>query len=267
MIRIGPAGIPIACKGDTSAGIEFTRKLGLDTTEVQFGHGIGMKNETADKVGNIAKKNEISLSVHAPYFINLSSAEAVKIRQSMKRIIDSCERAHHMGAKIVVFHPGYFGKLPKERAEEMIIHACQEMYDKIRSNGWHVLLGPETTGKHSAFGSLEETVRLCKKVKGSSPVIDFAHLYARAMGKIDFNDVLDAVKPWPHIHSHFSGINYTAAGERNHLPLSSNRPDHMEIARAILKKRVDITMICESPLIEKDALKMKGMFERLGHKF
>ena len=266
-VKLGPAGIPMSAKGMTSAeGVKRVKELGLQAMEVEFVRGVGMKNPTAKELGKVARELKIDLSIHAPYYINLSSADKVKIKQSMKRILDSCERGHHMGAKIVVFHPGYFGKFSKEKAEEMTLHACQVMSDKIRQSGWKVLLGPETTGKHSAFGSLEETIRLCRKVKRCKPVVDFAHLYARAMGKIDFAEVLSKVKSFGHLHSHFSCINYTEKGERNHLTLASRKPDFRHVARAVLKKKMDITIISESPILEKDSLKMKKIFEGMGYK-
>ncbi|MFQ6009868.1 MAG: TIM barrel protein [Candidatus Aenigmatarchaeota archaeon] len=266
-VKLGPAGIPLSARGMTSVdGVRKVKELGLQAMEIEFVRGVGMKNPTAKELGKVAKELKIELSIHAPYYINLSSMERIKIRQSMKRILDSCERGHHMGAKIVVFHPGYFGKFSKEKVEEMIVHACQEMSDKIKGNGWKVLLGPETTGKHSAFGSLEETIRLCRKVKGCKPVVDFAHLYARAMGNIDFGKVLSAVRAFGHLHSHFSCINYTEKGERNHMILAAKKPDFRAVAGEILKKKMDITIISESPILEKDSLKMKKVFENLGYK-
>ena len=266
MIKLGPAGIPISAKGGTSLdGVMKCVELGLGAMEVEFVRGVGMKNETAEELGSAAAEAGVDLSIHAPYFINLCSAEKAKVTASKQRIMESCERGRHMGAKIVVFHPGFFGKLTKEQAFEKIKIECAQMAEEIKRNGWKILLGLETTGKHSSFGSLEETVAIAKDVKGCVPVVDFAHLYARSMGNINFSEVFDAVKHFGHLHSHFSGINYTAAGERNHLPISVKKPDFNEVAKAVMAKSMDITIICESPLLEQDSLIMKQTFEKLGY--
>ena len=103
-------------------------------------------------------------------------------------------------------------------------------------------------------------------------MIDFAHLFARQGGIIDFKEVLDKVKHFHHLHCHFSGINYSMVGlnqgnEKSHAPIKVNKPDFHELAKEIVKRNLDITIICESPLIEEDALVMKSIFEKLGHKF
>ncbi|MEM5804520.1 MAG: TIM barrel protein [Candidatus Aenigmatarchaeota archaeon] len=265
-IRLGPAGIPIAAEGAGSAnGARKCAELGLRAMEVEFVRGVSMNLGTAKELGAAAASVDVELSIHAPYYINLCSAERAKVAASRRRILDSCERGHAMGARIVVFHPGYFGKLAKEQAFEKIKLECAVMSDELRGNGWKILLGLETTGKHSAFGSLDECVAIAKKVRNCVPVVDFAHLYARAGGKIDFGKILGEVKSFGHLHSHFSCINYTAAGERNHLPLSAKKPDFRGLAREILEKKMDITIICESPLLEQDSLRMKGIFENLGY--
>ena len=109
-IFLGPAGIPISAKGGTKEGIKKVKELGLHAMEVEFTHGVNMKNELAREVSQVREETGIKLSVHAPYFINLASQDPEKIKASKQRILQSCERAHYMGASPVVFHPGYYGK-------------------------------------------------------------------------------------------------------------------------------------------------------------
>jgi deoxyribonuclease-4 len=266
-IRLGTAGIPICCNGSSADGVRKVKELGRQAMEVEFVRGVGMKNKTAEEVGKAARAAGIELSIHAPYYVNLSSVEKLKVRQSMRRILDSCERGHHMGAKIVVFHPGYYGKLGREETFERVKAACQEMSDKLRQQGWKVLLGPEVTGKTFAFGTEDELLKLSRQVRQCAPVIDFAHLYARNQGRVDFGEVLGKFKRFRHLHTHFSGINFSRTGERNHLPILARKPDYRPIAREILRRKLDITMICESPLIERDALAMKRIFGGLGYRW
>jgi len=138
---------------------------------------------------------------------------------------------------------------------------CEDIVDRLRGKGINVLLGLETTGKVSQFGSLDECVRIVKEVKGCGVCVDWAHIYARNFGKIDFGEVIDKVLTLKnkHIHSHFSGINYGMKGERNHLTLDSNQPKYDGLVKEINSRKLDITLISESPNLEEDALKLKEM--------
>ena len=257
-------------------GLRRVAELGLNSMEIEFVRGVAMKNEMADEVGKLAKELGILLSVHCPYFINLCSTDKKKLEASKKRILDSVERAHHMGAHIAVFHPGFYGSLTPEAAFEAVEGACLDMLDRMKSMGIKgVALGHETTGKVSAFGTLDEIIRLCKRVRGCEPVVDYAHLYARAAGKIDYSEVFEKLKPLKlkHLHSHFTSMEWIPAkvqgygNERRHLPIEFGKPPFEPLAREILKRKVDITLISESPVLEQDSLMMKRVFEKLGRGF
>jgi deoxyribonuclease-4 len=273
-IRLGPSGIPISCKGSSSfEGVKRVAELGLNALEVSFTHGIHMSLETAREVGKIAKELDVELSIHVPYFVNLASAEKKIITASKKRIIDSLERGVAMNATIVAAHAGYYGKY-KEKSIKMIYKACKEITEIIEKNGWNIEFGLETMGKQASFGTLEEIISLCKRLKHLAPYLDPAHLYARAGGQINFKEILDKLEvlKLKQLHSHFSGIKYSLVGigrgnEKNHVPMKEAGPDFEEFAKEILKRKVDITIISESPILEVDSLLMKGIFEDLGYKF
>ncbi len=255
-VKFGPAGA-----GTSSVeGLGEVAKLGLDAVEVPFTYGVRMSNKTAKEVGKAAKKVKLNLSIHAPYYINLASEEKEKITASMKRILDSCERAHHMGAKYVVFHAAFYGKREHEEVYEMVKWAVEKMHESIEEQGWKVKLAPETTGKGSQFGDLDELLRL-KKETGCHLAVDFAHLKARNNGKIDYDEVFKKLKPVKHIHAHFSGVEYTAKGERRHLLTS--KADLMPLLKAVKKYKADITVINESPDPIGDSLKAKKLFAKL----
>jgi len=264
-IFIGPAGIPASAKGSTVDGVRRVAELGLTAMEVEFVYGVRMGMRVAKEVGEVAKEAGVRLSVHAPYYINLCTDDHTKLAASKKRIMDSVERAEAMTADVVVFHPGFYGKLEKAEAFDRVAAACTELADNAPKG---VKLGLETTGKSGAFGTLYEVVAVCKTVHGCVPVVDFAHIYARNAGRIDYAVVLDALEPLglAHVHSHFSNIEYTAKGERNHLVLDGH-PAFRPLAQEILKRKLGITIICESPVLEMDALRMKKIFEGLGHVF
>ncbi len=273
MIYLGPAGIPTVSKERTTiGGIKCVAELKLNAFEVEFVRRVGMSNQMAKETGRVAKELNILLSVHCPYFINLCSQEKEKIDASKQRILNSVERAFHMGAEIAVFHPGFYGNLTPEAAFNAIEGACRDMLDRMRAKGIKgVRLGLETTGKVSQFGTLDETIEICKKLKECAPVVDFAHIYARQAGRIDYGEVFEKLKPLKlkHLHAHFTGMEWTPAkapwqgNERRHLELKVNKPPFEPLAREVLKRKIDITLISESPILEKDSLKMKRVFERL----
>lgn len=262
-IYLGPAGSPSA---STLEGLSAVKEMGLNAMEVEFVRGVHMKPDLAREIGEKNRKAGLFLSVHAPYFINLASPEKEKVKASMKRILDSCERGHYMGAKFIVFHPAYFGKLDKEKCFEAVKQRVEEMNETIRSNKWNVSLAPETTGKHSAFGSLDETIRLAKEAK-TSICLDLAHLYARNMGVIDYSEVLDRVGALrlKQLHCHFSGIQFSLKGERNHIVMGES-PPFEPFAKELLKRDMDVSIISESPVTYQDSLRMKRIFEKLGHR-
>lgn len=270
LIKLGSAGVPLSAeKRDTVSGIKKVAELGLQALEVEFVRGVSMSLPTAREVGKTAIDSGIELSIHAPYYINLASEEKSIIAASKKRILDSLERGAETGAKIVVVHAGYYGK-NRDEAIKMIADACAEIAGKIEKNKWNIILGIETSGKQGQFGPLEEIVVMCGEIKDCAPVIDFAHLFARQAGSIDYGKVLDSVKHYKHLHCHFSGINYSVVGigkgnECNHEPIG--RPPFEPLAKELLRRNTDATIICESPLLERDALKMKKIFEELGYRF
>jgi len=170
----GPSGLG----DDALEGLQEISELGLKAVELSFTHGVRMSNEKARKIGVLAKKLGISLSIHGPYYINLNSEEKDKRVASKKRILDSCERGYHMGAEFVVFHPAYYMKSSKEKCYEAVKKAIIEMQDKIKKKGWKVMLAPELTGKPTQFGDIDELVKLSKET-GCAVCIDFAHHLAR----------------------------------------------------------------------------------------
>jgi len=256
MIRLGPAGSPMK---STLDGLGYIKKIGLNAMEVEFTYGVRMRNELAKKIGELAEKLDISLSVHAPYYINLASSDKQKLEASKKRILDSCERAHYLKASHVVFHAGFYGRLSDKECYKIIKKEIIEMQDIIKENKWKTGLAPETTGKKSQFGSLTELLKLKDEIK-CSICVDFAHLHARN-GSVNYAFIFDQLAKLKHIHSHFSGIEFSDKGERRHLVMQKS--DFMPLAREILKRKTDITIISESPVTWQDSLKMREIIQEL----
>ncbi|HYA33357.1 MAG TPA: TIM barrel protein [Candidatus Bathyarchaeia archaeon] len=267
MIKVGIAGVPLALKGKSTAeGVEYLSRIGLDALEVEFVRRVSMKEETAVAVGEVARKAKIDLSVHAPYMINLASENPRIIEDSLNRVKLSVDRGHALGARIVVFHSAYYSKkYTKDETYELVTRACIHLLDYMHDHGiTQTQLGVELLGRQSQFGTVEELQRLHKELPEVRPVIDFAHLQARCDGCLrtveDYARVVQTLfGDHSHLHSHFSGIEFSKGNERRHLPVDLSQ--FKLLVRALKENACDATIICESPLLEQDALKMKPLVE------
>ena len=258
MIKVGPAG---SSGLGNLKGVNRVAEMGLDCMEVEFTYGVRMDPKSAQEVGALAREKGVLLSVHAPYYINLASEEKEKLAASKQRIIDSCQRAHYMGARNVTFHAGFYQTRTAEQTYERIKKALVGLQKQIARRKWQVTLCPEVTGKPSQFGSLEELLRL-KKETGCGITVDFSHLYARHQGDIDYGRVLKKLPK--KFHAHFSGIEYGPKGEKKHIRTS---PDFFEpLARELIKHDSDITIISESPKPYEDAMMMQKVIENFSMK-
>ncbi|MFH0711929.1 MAG: TIM barrel protein [archaeon] len=240
-IKFGPTGIgPV---GDAVANLEMYHKLGFRAAEVLFTYGVYIKEkEDAVKIGRVAERLGIFLSVHAPYWVNLNSKDEKKVEMSKTRILKCCEVASWLGAKRVVFHPGFYTGMSSEEVGNKIAGEIIEMMKVVKENKWDVELCPEVMGKVNVFGSIDEVGRLVRET-GCGVCIDIAHVLAR-YGKYEFDKIRDEfkLKNW---HVHFSGIEFGEKGEKKHLvtPLSEWRK-LLDFLRDLDK---DIVLICESP--------------------
>lgn len=257
MIKLGPAG---SSGLGNIEGVKLVKKLGLDAMEVEFTYGVRMSIDAAKEVGDEAKKLGIRLSVHAPYYVNLASDDKAKQKASKKRILDSCERGNCFGTEQeptpIVFHAGFYQGKDKEDVYRLIKKSVQNMQETIEQKKWNVVLCPETTGKASQFGDIDDLLRLSKETK-CGITVDFAHLRARNNGELDYKQIMEKLKHLKHIHCHFSGIEWTAKGERRHL--ITDKKDIKELLDWIKKYKLDVTIINESPDPVGDSMKAKEL--------
>lgn len=270
-IFLGPAGIPLSCeKADTLEGVKKVAKIGLNAMEVEFVHGVYMKKNMAEQVGDMARELGVRLSIHAPYYINLASEKKETIAASRKRIFDCADIGESMGADAIAIHSAFYGNFEKEKVYEIVKEQLLKILDDMRSAGIkNISLGIETMAKQSQFGTLEETLKLHKEVKQVVPYIDWAHLFVRGGGFVDYSDVLRKLKAAKinHINSHFEGVAKNKKGEWVDVHTPINEPKFEPLAHEILKNKVNITIISESPLLEEDSIRMKKAFEKAGYDF
>ncbi len=212
-VKFGPAGL--GSVKDAVSNLEEYHKKGLLACEIAFTYGIYIKKkEDAIEIGKAAKRLGMTLSIHAPYWINLNSADKDKLEKSKERILDCLKVGTWLGTERVIFHPGYYGKMSKEETYEKIKEQILELQKIRKEKKYTPKLAPETTGKINVFGSIEEIAKLVRETKCSF-CIDFAHILAREKS-YNFERVLKTFEEHDEWHIHFSGIDYGEKGERRH---------------------------------------------------
>ncbi len=257
-IYFGPGG---NIGKDIFESLRNIREFGLDAQELEFVHGVTMGEETAKKAGTLAKELGVRLSIHAPYYINLLSEERAKIEASKKRIFSCCRIGHILGAKSVVFHPAFYGKNEKEEAFGKVKTEIEDLMNAIEKEKLSPEICAETMGKISQFGELDELIRL-KHDTGCNICLDFAHLYARYKGVINYKEIFKKLNDAniEQIHCHFSGIVYGDKGERNHIQMTDEFA--IPLIEELIKHDIEMTIINESPNPLKGALDLKRLYEK-----
>ncbi|MEM2337132.1 MAG: TIM barrel protein [Candidatus Bathyarchaeia archaeon] len=278
--RFGPAGVPPSFKAMKAALTDVPRLLreeGLDAFEyqaVRWGAKPQIRREDAEKFGSKAKENDVLLSLHGSYFINFCGDKEA-IEASKARLVACATAAQWMQAKIVVFHPGFYGRKTPREVFASCLEALKDVAEKLRSIGVRdVKLGPETMGKPSQFGSLEEVLALCESVEQTQPVIDWAHLHAREQGLFktvdDFRRIVEAVEKRlgtdavKNMHCHFTKVEFTEKGEKCHHTMDEGGygPDFSLLAKVIAEFRLNPVIISESPVLDVDAIKMRDILRK-----
>ena len=278
--RFGPAGVPPWFKAMKAALTDVPRLLrgeGLDAFEyqaVRWGAKPQIKREDAEKLGLKTKENDVWISLHGSYFINFCGEKDV-IEASKQRLIACITAAEWMKAYVVVFHSGFYGKRPQKEAFTNCLEALKEVVQVMRALGIkNVKIGPETMGKPSQLGSLDEVLSLCEEVERTQLVVDWAHLHARDRGRFktvdDFRKVIveienrlgtEAVKD---MHCHFTKIEFTDKGEKRHHTMdeADYGPDFTMLAKVIAEFKLKPVIISESPILDMDAIKMRDILQK-----
>lgn len=273
-LRIGTAGIPASTKPRSTANaVKRLAELGLRHMEIEFVRGVRMGESTAEQIKALAEEHDISLTVHAPYYVNLNSAEPEKIAASKDRIIQAARAGAWAGARSVTFHAAYYHDDDPQKVYARVKHHMEEMLERLEQEGIDIRLSPETTGGPSQFGTLEELVRLGEDVPGVSPCVDFSHLFARSIGEYNsyehFAGALQLIQDklgkgaLKELHIHLSGIEYGPKGEKKHLPLAETELKYKEVIQALIDFEAAGWLTCESPILEEDALILQGLYNEL----
>jgi deoxyribonuclease-4 len=267
----GTAGVPLSTPAaSTLAAIDHVKKLRLDCLEVEFVRGVRMGADTAREIGRRAESLGIRLSVHAPYYINLNSPEPGTRLSSQERLIASARLALLLGARTVVFHSGYYGQDTPGKTFENIRAGLGNVLSILRAEKNPVVLRPETMGKISQFGTVDEILLLCREMDGLLPCLDLSHIHARGPGENSHRQFLKILRKvekklgrraLENIHVHIAGILYGDKGEIKHLDLRKSDLNFDSWIQVMSDMGAAGSVICESPNLEKDALMLKRMYE------
>ncbi len=272
-LLFGTAGIPRSTKiKSTQSGIERIAELGLGCMEMEFVQGVRMSEAGAHLVAETAAKAGIKLSAHAPYFINFNAHESEKIEASQERLLQTARIAWLCGAESIVFHAAFYLGDSPEKVYNTVKKHLRETLTQLKEENNGVCIRPETMGKLSQFGTVEEILNLCTEVEGLGICIDFAHWHARTGGfnsYREFASILLQVKEelgraaLDNIHIHVSGIAYGGKGEIKHLNLKESDFQYAELLEALKDYDVKGIIICESPNPEEDALLLQATYNTL----
>lgn len=255
----------------------YLNEMGLNAFEYQCGRGVNIGLDKATLLGKAAKDAGITLSLHAPYYISMSSVDNEKRLNSINYILSSARAADAMGADRIIVHTGSCGKISRSEALELAKDTMELSIKALENeNLSHIHICPETMGKVNQLGTLDEVIALCELDERLIPCIDFGHLNARDLGFFktlsDYESVFRAIgdrlgeERLKNFHSHFSKIEYTAGGEKRHLTFADTvyGPDFEPVMELTYKYGCNTRFICESDGTQaEDAKQMKDYYEGL----
>lgn len=272
-LRIAAAGSPKSTPkpGGSLEGIKQVAALGLHALELEWVQRVPENTAHLAELGTVASSLDITLTVHAPYFINLNAKDPQKLQASIDRIVTALRMANVVGAQSVCVHPAFYLGDASEVAYASVYSAMERIMS-FSSEFVGVNLGLETMGKLTQFGTLEENLRLSKEFN-IYPVVDFAHMHARTNGNcnsvdhwqrcIDLYVQYLGAESLQHMHMHYSGIAYTEKGERRHLPFNDSDARWQEFLQFLKVTEIGGILVCESPLLEDDTLLLQDFYDSL----
>jgi deoxyribonuclease IV len=274
--QFGTVGSPLATPkkpGGSVGAIEFSKSIGLNTLELGWVQSVRVTEVTCAAIKAKAEEHDVSVSVHAPYFINLNALDD-EWPKSRKRLMDAALYGNLAGATDIIFHPGSYFMNPPQEVWKIAIPRLQGCVEELRKAGNPVTLRPETMGKSAMLGSFEDTLEMSKAIEGVEPCIDFAHLHARpGDGTMNTYDEWSALlkmyqkalgkKALKRLHIHLSGIEYGPKGEKNHLAVDKSDLKLALLFKALHDFKCAGRILCESPIMEEDALNMKKAWMKI----
>lgn len=266
------AGMPLRTgKGSYPKAFDILKDMELDGMELEFVHGVRMSEESRGFVKECS--NNFIITAHGPFYINLNSKEEDKVEASVQRIIDTAAVASQAGAFSITYHAAFYMGKDKETVYNQVKMQTKRICDVLERENIKVWVRPETTGKATQWGDIDEIVNLSKEFEQVLPCIDFSHLHARSAGEYntydEFSYVLEKIGKelgqyaLDNFHGHLAGIEYTSKGERQHLELEQSDMNYKDLLKVMKEFGVKGALVCESPNIEDDCKLIKNYYYSL----
>ncbi len=266
------AGMPLRTgKASYPKAFEVLKEMNLDGMELEFVHGVRMSDSNRDFVKEMSK--DFVITAHGPFYINLNSQEEEKIDASLQRIIDTAYVAKQAGAFSITYHAAFYMGKDKETVYNQVKTQTRRILDVLENENIDVWIRPETTGKATQWGDLDEIIKLSKDFEQVLPCVDFSHLHARSVGEYntydEFSKILEKIGTeigqyaLENFHGHLAGIEYTSKGEKQHLNLENSDMNYKDLIKAMKKFGVKGALVCESPNIEDDCKLLKDYYMSL----
>ena len=278
MIKFGPAG---NCKTFYDEGYkrtlqapEWLKNKGLDAYEYSFGKGFTLPDDTAIAIGEEMRKYGISISVHAPYYINFATPLDENAEKSYGYVLESLRKLRLLGGNRLVVHPASQGKMDRTEAVELCKKRLTILKEKIIEAGYtDMYICLETMGKSAQIGTYEEILDFCTIYEKFIPTFDFGHINALTQGtlksKEDYRKIIDRSievigrEKTNIAHIHFSKIEYSSKGEVKHLTLEDEiyGPEFEPLAEILKEYDLNCTVISESKeYMARDAKILKDIY-------
>lgn len=292
-VKLGPAGVPLSCKGRTIVeGMDDIISLGLETMEVQTVRMVAPQHfEQYWQAGVLANKTDFEMNIHGPYYSELLGGRVERGR-SLSKIEATLQAARTINARHITLHAGHYGDFGRgQAANEQVANVFTGIVDRIREiwhddedefpvfpwikNGTPSKIGIETSGRQELWGSLEEVLEVVNHVEGTVPVLNIAHIHARGHGQMrtseDYGELFDMVRETigtKEFYCHFSGVEHRTGNAMHYTQIKKSDLNFEPLAEFIVEDGgwLDITLISDSPLLEHDAMYMMQNIEKSRHK-
>ena len=264
------AGVPLRAEGKGyEVGFKVLDDMNLDGLELEFVRGVRISDKSREAVGNSKKV----ITAHAPFYVNLNAREEEKVEASTQRIIETAETANELGGYSITYHAAYYLGMDAELVYKQVAKQTQIIVDALAKTNNKIWIRPETTGKATQWGDIDEIINLSKEFEQVLPCVDFSHLHARSVGEFntydEFSRVLEKMGKeigqyaLDNFHGHLAGIEYTSKGEKQHLNLENSDMNYKDLIKAMKTFNVKGALVCESPNIEDDCKLLKDYYNSL----
>jgi len=290
-LRLGPAGVPLSCKGRTIVeGMDDITALGLDAMEIQTVRTVQPKHfDQYWQAGILSWNSDLEMNLHGPYYAELLGSRRERNR-TLTKMEASMQAGKIVNARHLVYHVGPYGEYePGTEANEQVANMFSGVVDRVHQiwgdkseeedyaafpwvhKSKPSLVGIETSGRQDLWGTVEEVIEVCNHVEGTVPVLNMAHIHARGHGRMrtseDYSELFEQVRKdygGKKFYCHFAGIEHRMGNALHYTQIKKSDLKFEPFAEFLAEEGswLDITIISDSPLLEHDAMYMLQHYDK-----